>query len=228
MQPFPSMLASDRQEVIGMAKKLALLALLIACCYLALPGQQADALKCMEQPNIEENVEHYDGVIAAQVDKITESKHTNILKLKVLQSFKNVRESSIKVYENAAWGTSLAGESYLFYLKQDNGKWELPLCSPTKALDEAGDDLAYLKDRGISLYFDPSGPLQLQLDDNVQVKSVQEMEGESAVRLAATASTQSGEKSPFSWQYAAIPLGIVGFAAYGVIRIRAARRGENE
>lgn len=222
------MVASDRQEVIGVAKKLALLALLLVCCYMALPGQQADALKCMEQPNIEENVKHYDGIIAAQVDKITESKHTNKLKLKVLQSFKNVRESSIKVYENADWGTSMEGESYLFYLKQDKGKWELPLCSPTKLLDEAGDDLAFLKDREIPLYIDPADPLQLHLDDSVLVKSVQEMEDDPAERLAAAASTSSGEKSQFSWQYAAIPLGIVGFAAYGLMRIRTARREENE
>jgi len=210
-----------------MAGKLALLALMLVC-YLALPVQQADALKCMEQPNIEENVKHYDGIIAAQVNKITDSKHTNILKLKVLQSFKNVRESSIKVYENADWGTSMEGESYLFYLKQDEGKWELPLCSPTKPLDEATDDLAYLKDREIPLYIDPSGPLQLHLDDSVQIKSAQEMEGESSSLLVAAVSAPSGEKSQFSWKYAAIPLGIVSFAAYGVIRIRAARRGEND
>ncbi|RJE85158.1 hypothetical protein D3P07_21555 [Paenibacillus sp. 1011MAR3C5] len=203
-----------------MAKKLALLALMLVI-YLAVPGQQADALKCMEQPNAEENVEHYDGVIVAQVEKITKVEHTNTLKLKVVQSFKNVQETSIKVYENADWGTSEAGESYLFYLKQDNGKWELPLCSPTKPLDKAADDLAFLQDREIPLNIDPSGPIQL-LDDNIQIKSVKDME--SASHLAAANSTPSGEKFSFPWKYAAIPLGIVGFAAYGVIRIRAVRR----
>jgi len=210
-----------------MARNLALLALMLVC-YLALPGQQADALKCMEQPDIEENTEYYDAIIIAKVDKIIESKHTNTLKLKVMQSFKNVRESSIKVYENADWGTSKEGERYLFYLKQDNGKWELPLCSPTKPLDEAADDLAYLKDREIQLHFDSAVPLQLNGDDSVQIQSVKEAEDESAARLAAAASTPSDEKSAFSWQYAAIPLGIIGFAAYGVIRIRAARKGEEE
>ncbi|RJX39095.1 hypothetical protein D3P09_16505 [Paenibacillus pinisoli] len=210
-----------------MARTLALIALMLVC-YLALPGQRADALKCMEQPNIEENAEHYDGIVVAQVDEIKESKHKNILKLKVLQSFKKVKETSIKVYENADWGTSKEGESYLFYLKKDNGKWELPLCSPTKPLDEAADDLAYLKEREIQLHFDSAVPLQLNGADSFQLQSVKKAEDESAARLAAAASTPTDEKSSFAWQYAAIPLGIVGFAAYGVIRVRAARKGEGE
>lgn len=216
-----------------MTRKLATFMLLLVC-YLLMPHQQVDALKCMEQPVIEDNYEHYDGIVIADVKKITSDVHTNIVELKVKQSFKGIKESSISVSENSDWGTAKTGESYLFFLtQQDSGKWELPLCSPTKLLDEAGVYLTFLQDKEISLLSDPPNPIQLLENDGAipapsiadEATGIQEQAGS---HLAATDSTSkpTGEKRAFLWSYAAIPLGLVGFAAYGIIRIRAIRRKE--
>lgn len=134
----------------------------LALSFLFLLPTQVMALSCVERPSIEQAYEQYDAVIVGQVEQVTEGVgENNQLKLKVLQSFKGVETSSLKVEENATWGAiggpSETKEQYLFFLKRTEEGWENPLCSPTMKLSEAADEIVFLKDKEISLQQDSQG-----------------------------------------------------------------------
>lgn len=114
----------------------------------------AYALSCIEPPPIEETYKQYDGIVIAEVVSIQRDTHVNRLELHVTTSYKGIQETSIEVQEDITWGTSKAGEIYLFFLRQTDHGWEHPLCSPTQTADQAAGKLAYLEGKEIPLAAD--------------------------------------------------------------------------
>lgn len=112
------------------------------------PGS-ADALDCAVEYDIEKNVESYDGIVLARVDRVSSSLYPTTdkkLRLTVERSFKSVQQEKLQVWEDQMWGSSVEGERYLFFLRKTAGGWENQLCSATRIASRADEDLAYLAD----------------------------------------------------------------------------------
>ncbi|TFB21822.1 hypothetical protein E3U55_08345 [Filobacillus milosensis] len=107
---------------------------------------QSFALSCAGPEPVEEAFERYDGVIVGTVDKIfTKNKGMQVVLVKVSKSFKGVKQNWIFVEEDTSWGDrSREGEEYLYFLRDKRGDWENSLCSQTRHMNKAKDDLNYL------------------------------------------------------------------------------------
>jgi hypothetical protein len=97
---------------------------------------QSFALSCAELPSLEESFKSFDGVIKAKVIEEKSNESTKLLKLEVEKSFKGVDQKYVTIKEDKTWGTSTLGETYLYFLNENEGEWENPLCSPTAAYSE--------------------------------------------------------------------------------------------
>lgn len=117
--------------------------------------QNVAALSCAELPFIEDAYEKYDGVIIGKVKEVVRRNDSNQVKLSVLKSYKAISQTSLTVKEDptwgAVWGPSEVGQEYLFFLRQNAGGWENPLCAPTKKIEDAAEELKFLQDKEISL-----------------------------------------------------------------------------
>ncbi|OXM17367.1 hypothetical protein [Paenibacillus herberti] len=116
---------------------------------------QAQALSCAQLLSVEEAYAKYDGVIVGKVDKVVPNGVHNIVKSTVTTSFKGVSANKVSIGEDGFWGNlngpSKVGKQYLFFLTEKNGKWENPLCSPSKLVGEATEELAFLQGKEIPL-----------------------------------------------------------------------------
>lgn len=145
--------------------RAALLALLIM---LFLPAGSSLALSCAQLPTVEQAYDHYDGIVIGHVDKMSPSDDgtSNELHITVKRSFKTITERSLILKENITWGAlngpSETGKDYLFYLKQTDGQWENPLCSPSAVISSNAAGPEYLQDKEITLLPAPQPPA----DDN--------------------------------------------------------------
>ena len=119
---------------------------------LLLAPTSANALSCAIIPSIEEAYNRYDAVIVGHVESRRDSGQ---LKVKVLESFKGVESSRIKVVEDRTWGNlngpTEENEDHLFFLMMRDGVWENPLCAPSKKVSEAAEELRYLQPFTIEL-----------------------------------------------------------------------------
>lgn len=113
------------------------------------------ALSCVEMPTGEQGYEEYDGIIIGHVEDVVREKDDNIIKLKVIKSFKKIEEEELSVKENVTWGSlrgpSEIGEKYLYYLRESDTGWENPLCSPTMKAADATEEFAFLEDKEIPI-----------------------------------------------------------------------------
>ncbi|AOZ92534.1 hypothetical protein [Paenibacillus crassostreae] len=127
------------------------------------------ALSCAEMPTGEQGYAEYDGIIIGHVEDVTREKDDNIIKLKVIQSFKKIDKEHLSVKENITWGSlhgpSEIGEEYLFYLRESDSGWENPLCSPTMKVADAGAELLFLQDKEVPVTR-ISAPTESTLEDN--------------------------------------------------------------
>ncbi|MBY0011872.1 hypothetical protein [Paenibacillus typhae] len=145
--------------------RAALLALLIM---LFLPADSSLALSCVQLPTVEQAYDRYDGIVIGHVDKVSPSDDcsSNELHITVKRSFKTITEHSLILKENITWGAlngpSETGKDYLFYLKQTDGQWENPLCSPSAIISSNAAGPEYLQDKEITLLPAPQPPA----DDN--------------------------------------------------------------
>jgi hypothetical protein len=117
----------------------------------------AVALSCARIPPVETAFENYEGVVVGQVDAAIRQDELDVVRLTVTvsQSFKGIKESKITITENATWGSlygqSMVEEAYLFFLMENEGEWENPLCAPTKQVSAASEELEYLKNKELPL-----------------------------------------------------------------------------
>ncbi|BFT75689.1 hypothetical protein [Paenibacillus sp. P36] len=125
--------------------------IIILVVWTAFVPAHAFALSCAMPPSIEKSYELYDAVIVANVDQVITKRNSKELKLTVLTSFKGMEDRNISVAEDFTWGTSERGKSYLFFLKKKEGDWENPLCSPTKPVENAVQELSFLQSKEIPL-----------------------------------------------------------------------------
>jgi len=150
-------------------KKGIVLALLAIFIVLMISPTTTYALKCVEMPTGEQGYEEYDGIIVAYVEDVVRKKDDNIIKLKVIKSFKKISEEQISVKENITWGSlwgpSEIGEEYLYYLRETDSGWENPLCSPTMKVAEAANELTFLQDKEVVIKKN-STPTQSPSDHN--------------------------------------------------------------
>ncbi|OAB36719.1 hypothetical protein PMSD_10365 [Paenibacillus macquariensis subsp. defensor] len=134
-------------------KKGIVLALVSIFIVLMISPTTTYALKCVEMPTGEQGYEEYDGIIIGRVEDVIRKKDNNIIKLKVIKSFKKISEEQISLKENITWGSlrgpSEIGEEYLYYLRQTDSGWENPLCSPTMKVAEAANELTFLQDKEV-------------------------------------------------------------------------------
>ncbi|WP_438491518.1 hypothetical protein [Paenibacillus sp. IHBB 3054] len=141
-------------------RKAALLVLLFT---LFLPAPSTSALSCVQLLSMEAAYDTYDGVVIGHVEDVVQTSHNNQIHMTIVRSFKAITEPSLLVDENMAWGAmngpSEEGRDYLFFLKQKDGKWENPLCSPSVKISDAYVDLEFLKDKEISFSPSPSPAL---------------------------------------------------------------------
>lgn len=111
------------------------------------------ALSCAEFPEIEDAYEKYDGVAIGYVDKAVQKRNDHELRVTISKSFKGVKKKYVTITEDMTWGNlngpNEAGETYLFFLMKNGGKWENPLCSPTMKVADAAEQLEYLNDKEI-------------------------------------------------------------------------------
>ncbi|MNB76988.1 hypothetical protein D3C75_236630 [compost metagenome] len=142
-------------------RRAALLALLII---LFLPAGRSSALSCAEFQTVEQAYDYYDGIVIGQVDKVSRSNDdsSNEIHVTVKRSFKTITERSLILKENITWGAlngpSETGKDYLFYLKQTDGEWENPLCSPSALISSDSAAPEYLQNKEIALLPAPQPP----------------------------------------------------------------------
>ncbi|MFX3633408.1 MAG: hypothetical protein ACE3L7_31115 [Candidatus Pristimantibacillus sp.] len=174
------------------------------------------ALSCAELPAVEDAYERYDGVIIGQVEEVKRNDNSNVVKLNVLQSFKGIEDDHLSVEENITWGSlwgpSIKEEKYLFFLKKNDTEWENPLCSPTKLLSDASEELDFLQDKEIQLKSEPAQTEHV-LKDNPTNKQLPVKVASSNQPLTTT--------SPINWM---IILGIIGLIGVIVIVLARYRR----
>lgn len=125
-------------------KKILLAVFLLLVLNQFQPTAEVHALSCVESPTMEKAYEKYDGIIVGQVDQVitkeTYNDTYNEIQVTVLHSFKGIEINSLTFSENITWGAlngpSQVGTYYLFFLNEQDGNWENPLCSPSKPLDD--------------------------------------------------------------------------------------------
>lgn len=125
-------------------KKILLVAFLLLMLNQLQPTAEVHALSCVERPTMEKAYEQYDGIIVGQVDQVitkeTNNQTYNEIQVTVLHSFKGVEIDSLTFSENITWGSlngpSQVGTYHLFFLNEQDGTWENPLCSPSEPLDD--------------------------------------------------------------------------------------------
>lgn len=136
-------------------KKATVLILLSIFLVLFISPTTTNALSCAEIPTGEQGYAEYDGVIIGQVEDVVREKDNNVIKLKVIKSFKKIDVEQISVRENMTWGSlgrpSEVGEEYLYYLKLGIMGWENPLCSPTMNVADAAGEMAFLEDKEVPI-----------------------------------------------------------------------------
>ncbi|MCM3749711.1 hypothetical protein M3223_20370 [Paenibacillus pasadenensis] len=141
-------------------KKLVLLLTMFLVFFSTFPSSQVYALSCEEIPSKERAYQKYDGIIVGVVEKIDsnfifKNESSRKVKLTVKQSYKGVRERTITIDEDPSWGRLIEsgsiGKEYLVFLKRENEKWINPLCSPTRPVAEAKEELAYWKEKKLML-----------------------------------------------------------------------------
>jgi|GEM_PF-2030841 len=123
---------------------------------ISLNMNEAYALDCAKISTVEEAYGEYDGIIIGQVYRVSRSNDTmNEVRITVLKSYKGIGEKDVTLYENATWGNmhgpSEYNQVYLYYLQEIDGRWVSPLCSPSKKVDHAAQDLDFLTDKEINL-----------------------------------------------------------------------------
>lgn len=141
-------------------KKPVLLLTMFLVLFSTFPSSQVYALSCAEIPSKERAFQKYDGIIVGVVETIDENfnfgnENSRKVKLMVKQSYKGVRERTITIDEDPIWGRLIEsgsiGKEYLVFLKRENVKWINPLCSPTRPVAEAAEELAYWKGKELQL-----------------------------------------------------------------------------
>ncbi|MFD0589119.1 hypothetical protein ACFQZE_14045 [Paenibacillus sp. GCM10027627] len=185
---------------------------------------EADALKCMEPPPIQKAYDDYDGVALASVDKIKTRRDHRIVQLTILENFKGLEKKTIKVKENVSWGLSVEGKRYVYFLeKNEDGSWENPLCSLMKEEAAAGEQLEFLRELHQSA---KSPPISLkQASEAVTDEGRGGLVIENGTYGAETNLLPPEKKaSSFPWGYIAVPIGVVGFAVFGIIHFRSYKR----
>ncbi|SDS21535.1 hypothetical protein SAMN05444162_0978 [Paenibacillaceae bacterium GAS479] len=139
------------KQILKQIISLMAVILLLALFY----SPQAQALSCAQLLSVEEAYAKYDGVIVGKVDKVFPDGDHNIVKSTVTTSYKGVSVNKVSMGEDRTWGNlngpSKVGEQYLFFLTKKNGKWENSLCSPSKLVGEAKEELAFLQGKEIPL-----------------------------------------------------------------------------
>ncbi|MFF2483102.1 hypothetical protein [Paenibacillus sp. NPDC058071] len=109
---------------------------------------KAFALSCAVQDDIGKSYEAYDGIILGRVEEVTQKNDHNEVRATVKENYKGVAGEQVTFDEDATWGSlwgpSESGEEYLFFLKEKDGKWENPLCSPTAKAADASESKAWL------------------------------------------------------------------------------------
>ncbi|MBH5320412.1 hypothetical protein I6N90_21700 [Paenibacillus sp. GSMTC-2017] len=136
-----------------MKKQLILVCvMLIGICFYP---KSTSALSCASPGTIEELYTQYDGIVEAQVIDVIHKAQENKVKLKVLRSFKAIEESNLTIYENSTWGAtngpSEKGKTYLFFLNNIEKWWQNPLCSPSKEVSQASEELKFLTSKEIPI-----------------------------------------------------------------------------
>ncbi|MGN7454163.1 hypothetical protein ACTHPH_04995 [Paenibacillus pasadenensis] len=138
---------------IGMAMTIMMALLLVR-------PPQADALSCVEIRSGADAYAAYDGIAVGRVKKVREGVERNSLRIAVETSYKGVVSERITADEDKFWGAlngpSQAGEKYLFFLKAKGERWENPLCAPSKSMQDAAAELAFLKGKEIPLEREPA------------------------------------------------------------------------
>lgn len=123
----------------------------LALLFLLIQPTQAQALSCASLPSPKEAYQQYDAVLVGSVRQVESDGNVNRVQVTVASSYKGVKQKELTVLENAtwgaAWGPSVVGETYLFYLKHTADGWENPLCAPSRRIADAQDDLAFLQNK---------------------------------------------------------------------------------
>lgn len=136
-------------------KKATLLIMLSIFLVLFISPTTTNALSCAEIPTGEQGYAEYDGVIIGHVEDVVREKDNNVIKLKVIKSFKKIDAEQISVKEDMTWGSlwgpSEVGKEYLYYLKLGIMGWENPLCSPTMNVADAAGEMAFLQDKELPI-----------------------------------------------------------------------------
>ncbi|WP_438347947.1 hypothetical protein ACP8HI_20125 [Paenibacillus sp. FA6] len=173
----------------------------------------AYALSCVEMPTGEQGYEEYDGIIIGQVEDVVREKEDNIIKLKVIKSFKKIEEEQLSVKENVTWGSlrgpSEIGEEYLYYLRESDNGWENPLCSPTMKVADATEEFIFLKDKEVPIQR-VSAPTELGPDDKPSQAS---KTNESITKSTST-----------NWTGIVIIVGLAGGVLFVLWRLRSIRK----
>lgn len=144
------------------------------------------ACSCIAPGTPAEEFDQTDAIFAGQVTAVEMVSKTDFapyeITLQVAESWKGVTEEEISVYTGLT-GVSCAygfvnGKRYLVYAYQDSKTDKLiaSMCSPTKLVDDATEDLAYLRANHGSVNRDPD-------DDNVVAASQSSGSNEAAVTL---------------------------------------------
>ncbi|OAB45317.1 hypothetical protein [Paenibacillus glacialis] len=180
------------------------------------------ALSCVEMPTGEKGYETYDGIIIGQVEDVIREKDNNVIKLKVIKSFKKIEDEQISVKENITWGSlsgpSEIGDEYLYYLKEGVFGWENPLCSPTMRIADSAEELTFLQDKEVPIKR-ISAPTQSPSDNN-----------ESAELSSDDKTNQTGKiddstsKSSTNWTGIVIIVGLAGGVMFVLWRLWSARK----
>lgn len=121
--------------------------LCLAILFLMIQPSKTQALSCAYS-SPEEAYQNYDAIIVGSVKQVDSEENVNHVQITVTNSYKGMTPKELTILENAtwgsAWGPSVAGETYLFYLIHTENGWENSLCSPSRRLIDAQDDLAFL------------------------------------------------------------------------------------
>ncbi len=127
----------------------------MAILFLLIQPAQAQALSCASLPSPKEAYQQYDAVVVGSVTQVESDGRMNRVQVTVTSSYKGVKQKELTVLENAtwgaAWGPSVVGETYLFYLMNTADGWESPLCGPSRRIADAQDDLAFLQNKELPM-----------------------------------------------------------------------------
>ncbi|QJC50713.1 hypothetical protein HGI30_03395 [Paenibacillus albicereus] len=135
------------------------LAIIMMTLLLVLPAQ-AQALSCTELRSGEEAYAAYDGIAVGRVERVSEGRERNLVRIAVETSYKGVVSERIVAEEDKSWGAlngpSQVGEEYLFFLRTKGEHWENPLCAPSRPIHASAKELAFLMGKEIPLEREPA------------------------------------------------------------------------